>query len=314
VSQVPEAAAGITLAAAEPVSRPGRFREVPLALVFLLPSLVLFGAFIFYPLVRTMWLGLYRSDPFGLSSSYVGFAQYRSVLSSATFRHSLGVTLRFAILTVPTGLALGLGLALLAHQRLRGITIFRTIFSSTVATSVAVASVMFLTLLNPSIGLVNYALREAGRSTVDPLTNVHWALPAVAATTVWQNLGFTFIVLIAGLQTIPEELYESARIDGAGGWSQFRNVTLPLLSPTLLFAFTVLTINAFQSFGQIDILTQGGPAGKTNVIVYNLYQTLRRAHDPNLAAAQATILFVFVLVLTFVQFRFLERRVFYGNG
>jgi ABC-type sugar transport system permease subunit len=313
MSQVPEAAAGITLAAAEPRSRPGRFREVPLALLLLAPSLVVFGVFVFYPLVHTFWLGLFRADPFGLHSNWVGFRQYRDVLSSGSFRHSLGVTVRFALLTVPAGMALGLALAVLANQRLRGMAFFRTVFSSTVATSVAVASVMFLTLLNPSIGLVNYALQSLGRQPLNLLQDATWALPAVAAMTVWQNLGFSFIVMIAGLQAIPEELYESARIDGAGGWSQFRNVTLPLLSPTLLFALTVLTINAFQSFGQIDLLTEGGPANHTNVIVYSLFQTLHRNHDPNFAAAQAIVLFLIVLVLTFVQFRFLERRVFYGG-
>ncbi len=284
-------------------------REWPLALLLLAPSLVLFGVFVFYPLVRTIQLGLYRSDPFG-GTEYEGLGRYGDVLSSEEFRSSLGVTLRFTLFTVPLGLALGLGLAVLAHQRLRGIGIYRTIFSSTVATSVAVASLMWITLLNPSVGIINGLLEDLGQDRISFLTDPAWALPSVSIATVWQNLGFTFIVMSAGLQSIPDELTESARIDGAGPWRRFRSVTLPLLSPTVLFAFVVLTINAFQSFGQIDLLTEGGPLGKTEVIVYDIFREASR--DPSTAAAEAVVLFVILLVLTVVQLRVLERRVFYG--
>jgi ABC-type sugar transport system permease subunit len=287
--------------------------EAAFALAFLAPSIALFSAFAFYPLVKTFYLGFFRSDPFGLSSSYVGFDQYIDVLSSDKFHRSLRTTGLFALFTVPTGLVLGLGLALLAHQKLRGILIYRTIFSSTVATSVAVASVMWLTLLNPSIGIINYGLKESGIQPINWLNDPDWALPAVSLTTVWLNLGFTFIVILAGLQTIPEELHESAKIDGAGSVSRFFNVTLPMLSPTILFSVVVLTINAFQSFGQIDLLTQGGPLDRTNVIVYSIYTEGFRNFNEGVAAAQGVALFLIVLVLTLIQFRFLERRVFYGS-
>jgi len=136
----------------------------------------------------------------------------------------------------------------------------------------------------------------------------------VAATTVWQNLGITFIILIAGLQGIPDDLYESARVDGASGWLQFREITLPMLSPTLLFVSVILTINAFQSFGQIDLLTQGGPSDSTNVIVYSIYQEAFQNRNAGVASAQAVILFLIVLTLSLVQFRFFERRVHYAGG
>jgi len=290
-----------------------RVKEMALALVLLGPSIALFSTFAFYPLVKTFYLGFFRSDPFGLSSNYVGLDQYIDVLRSNGFHRSLLTTGLFALFTVPTGLVLGLGLALLAHQKLRGIVVYRTIFSSTVATSVAVASVMWLTLLNPSIGIINYGLKESGFEAVNWLGDPDWALPAVSLTTVWLNLGFTFIVILAGLQTIPEELHESAKIDGAGAVSRLFNVTLPMLSPTLLFAVVVLTINAFQSFGQIDILTQGGPLDRTNVLVYSIYTEGFRNFNEGVAAAQGVALFLIVLVLTLIQFRFLERRVFYGN-
>jgi len=288
----------------------GQKREWPLALLLLLPSIAVFGVFVFYPFVRTIQLGFYESDPFG-NTRYSGIEQYQEVLTSDQFRSSLWVTLQFAFITVPLGLALGLGLAVLAHQRLRGIQIYRTIFSSTVATSVAVASLMWLTLLNPSIGLVNQALDDLGRDRILFTQSEPWALWSVSLATVWQNLGFTFIIMSAGLQTIPDELLESARIDGAGAWRRFSHVTLPLLGPTVLFAFVVLSINAFQSFGQIDLMTEGGPLGSTTVIVYSIFQ--RVSSNPGAAAAQAIVLFAIVLTLTIFQLRVLERRVFYGS-
>jgi multiple sugar transport system permease protein/sn-glycerol 3-phosphate transport system permease protein len=282
------------------------------ALLFLAPSIVLFAVFAFYPLAKSVYLGLYRSDPFGLQQTYVGLQQYLDVLGSADFRNSLWITAQFALYTVPGGIVLGLLLALLANQRLKGMVIFRTIFSSTIASSVAVSSVMWLTLLHPGIGVMNYALREMGGSPIVWLSDPAWALFGVALTTIWLNLGFTFIVIIAGLQSIPDELYEAAVVDGAGPVMRFRHVTLPLLTPTLLFASTVLTIFAFESFGQVDMLTQGGPLGATNLAVYSIYTEAFRRFNEGAAAARAVILFLIVLALTLIQFRFLERRTFYG--
>lgn len=281
------------------------------ALIFLAPSLVIFSAFVFYPLLKAAYLGFYETDPFGNQGDFVGVDQYRTVLTSESFRHSLWVTFLFALYTVPPGILLGLALALLANQKLPGISIFRIMFSSTVATSVAVASLMWLTLLNPNIGLLNYFLVEAGQPRIDWLNDLDWALPAVSATTVWLNLGLAFIVILAGLQTIPDELYESARVEGASDWSVFWHVTLPLLSPTLFFVSVVGTILAFQSFGQIHILTRGGPLDATTVIVYSIWQDAFQRFDYGVASVQAVALFVLVLGLTVIQFRFLERRVFY---
>jgi ABC-type sugar transport system permease subunit len=264
--------------------------------------------------VRTTWLGFYRQDPFGLHRTWVGTEQYRDVLTSGDFRHSLWVTALFVLFTVPTSLVLGLGLAVLANQKLRGIRVFRTIFSSTVATSVAVASLLWLVLLHPSLGVINQFLKSIGRQPVDLLNDPHTALLAVSATTVWQNLGLVFVVMIAGLQAIPDELHEAARLDGHGPWSRFRHVTVPMLSPTIMFALVVLVIHSFQSFGQIDLLTpEGGPLKSTNVLVYSLYTAVRKTRDPGLAAAQAVVLFLLIFLFSFMQFRFLERRVHYGS-
>lgn len=292
--------------------RRNRGREAVLALLLLAPSIAVYVTFQFYPLIRTAWLGLHRQDPFGLRRIYVGFEQYSDVITSDRFLNSLKATGAFAAITVPAGLALGLGLALLAHEELRGITFFRTVFSSTVATSVAVASLMWLTLFNPSIGVFNQLLDLAGRDPVRWLDDADTAIYAVSATTVWQNLGITFVILLAGLQALPDDLYEAARVDGIGPWGRFRHITFPLLSPTLLFASVVLLINSFQSFGQIDLLTQGGPLDSTNVIVYDIFSQFR-AGNVGFASAEAVVLFVIVLVLTVAQFRVLERRVFYGG-
>ena len=295
-----------------PAHRRRRRREVGLAALLVVPSLVVFGVFVFYPLVKTAQLGFYRTPPFpGLPKNYVGFDQYRDVLTSDAFWDSLRITVLFALYTVPAGLALGIGMAVLAHQRLKGIRIFRTIFSSTVATSVAVASVIFFTLLNPQVGLFSYWLGREGGTGI--LQDTRWALAAVSVATVWQNLGFTFILMSAALQSIPDELHEAAAVDGAGGWRTFRRVTLPLLSPTVFFAAVIGTISAFQAFGQIDLLTEGGPLNHTRVLTYYLYQQAFRFNNDGVAAVLAVALFLITLLLTALQLRFVERRVFYAR-
>jgi sn-glycerol 3-phosphate transport system permease protein len=288
-----------------------KVREALLGYALVLVPLVIFGTFVFYPLVKTFMLGFYKTPPFpNLPNRAVGFDQYREVLTSTEFLNSVKTTVFFAILTVPAGIFLGILLAVVANQRLRGIGVYRTIFSSTVATSVAVAAVIFGTLFNPQVGLLPWM----GISPTPPiLDNLTWALPAVALLTVWQNLGLSFILMSAGLQSIPEELYEAARVDGAKRWSQFRNVTIPMLSPTIFFAFVVGTIIAFQTFGQIDLLTAGGPLKKTNVLTYYLVSSLRVDQNEGKAAVLAVALFFITLVLTIIQLRLIERRVHYGR-
>jgi sn-glycerol 3-phosphate transport system permease protein len=290
-------------------TRARRAREGGLAFLLLVPSLIIFGVFVFYPLVHNVYLGFFRSPPFpGLPSTYVGLDQYKDVLTSSDFLNSLKTTILFALLTVPIGIALGLGLAVLAHQQLKGIRIYRTFFSSTVATSVAVAAVIFGTLMNPEVGLLPWL----GIDPTPPiLQNPSLALIAVSITTIWQNLGLSFILMSAGLQNVPDELLEAARVDGANAWSRFWHVTVPMLSPTIFFAVVVGTIFAFQSFGQIDLLTHGGPLKKTNVLTYFIFSELRIQSDPGRAAVLAIALFLVTLFLALAQIRLLERRVSY---
>jgi ABC-type sugar transport system permease subunit len=289
-----------------------RLREAALGYLLILPAVAAFALFVFYPLVKTAYLGFFLAPPFpNLPAHYVGFHQYGQVLGSPDFRESLGRTVLFVLLTVPLGIILGLALANLAHKKLPGIRLFRIIYSSTIATSVAVASVVFFTLLNPEIGLLSYAFGKEGGNGI--LTDPHWALPAVALVTIWQNIGFTFILMSAGLQSLPEDVLEASKVDGASGFVRFRRITLPLLSPILFFAAIIGVISGFQAFGQIDLLTQGGPNNATQVLIYDLYRQAFDYNNPGYAAVLSIALFVILLLLTFLQFWFFQRRVSYGD-
>ena len=297
-----------------------RRRDTPVAIAMLLPSFVILVAFIIYPLVKAIWLGHQRCDVQGENCVSNGWDQYVEVFRSSEFQHSLWVTVKFALLTVPLGLALGAGLAVLADRHLRGIGIFKLVFSSTIATGVAVASLMWLFLLQPSIGVLSNIgwIGDLFPVVKNPglLNDPGTALPSVAISSVWASLGFTFVVVTAGLQSIPRELQESAFVDGAGAWMRFTNVTLPLLAPTLLFTTVVLTSRAFQAYGEIDFLTQGGPRPQdsTTTVTYLIYgQGSPIQNNDGLQAAAAVLLFVVLLALSLLQFRGFGRRVHYGN-
>ena len=294
--------------------------EALLALMMLAPSAIILGAFVVYPLGRSIVLGAQRCNVTGDKCTTNGFRQYVDVVQSTEFQHSLWVTVKFALLTVPAGVALGLGLAVLADRHLRGIGFFRTVFSSTVATSVAVASLMWLFLLQPSRGvLANVGwIQDLMPVVKNPglLNDPGTALTSVALSSVWANLGFTFIVVTAGLQSIPRELHESAYVDGASPWRRFTNVTVPMLSPTLLFVAIVLNSRAFQTYGEIDLLTKGGPVPQdsTQTMTYLIYGTTSIVRtDPGLQSTVAVLLFFILLVLALAQLRGLQKRVSYGQ-
>ncbi len=286
-------------------------REGLVGLAFLAPSLVLFAVFVFYPLVKSIYLSLYATDPIGLPSFFVGADQYLDLVRLPSFRNSLVVTFGFAVLTVPTAIVVGLGLALLANRRLRGVGVFRTLFASTLATSVATASVIFALLYHPSVGVLNYFLTLLHLPAVRWLTDPRSALLSVALATVWLHLGLNMLVLLGGLQGISEELLDAARVDGASTGRVFRHITVPMLSPTLFFLAVVGTISAFQAFAQINILTRGGPVNATTTVVFSIFREAFFNFQFGFASAQAVTLFLIILVLTALQFGVLERRVFY---
>ncbi len=301
----------------DPVRRRARRRrESLLAYLLLLPAVAAFALFVFYPFFNNFRLALYQSPPVaGLPPHYVGLHQVGQVLGSNAygFWPSLLTTLAFVVMVVPLSLLGGLALAVVANRRLRGIGVYRMIFSSTVVSSVAVAALVFGTLMNPIVGFLPWL----GINPTPPLLeNPTWALPSVAIMSVWQLLGLSFIIMSAGLQSLPEEVLEAASIDGASSWTRFWRVTLPMLSPTVFFGVVVGTIYAFQTFGQIDILIgyANNPARlHVNVLVYNIVNQIQQENNQGVAAIMSIALFVVTLALTLLQLRFLERRVTYAR-
>jgi sn-glycerol 3-phosphate transport system permease protein len=282
------------------------------AMGYLAPSLFLFTVFVFVPLARTVRLSLYTTDPIGRLASFVGLGQFNRILADPKFLHSIGLTLLFALYTVPTMLAASMVLALLGTVRLRRIALFRMLFSSPIAVSAATASLIFVSLYHPALGSLNYLLGVVHVMPVSWLVNESTALASIALTTVWLQVGLNTIVLLAGLQDVPHTLYESACIDGAGPGRVFLGITLPLLTPTLFFLLVVDVLSAFQTFTQFHVMTRGGPNDSTNVVVFSIYREFYFNGRYGIAAAQALVLFLIMLVLTLMEFKLLERRVHYA--
>jgi sn-glycerol 3-phosphate transport system permease protein len=275
------------------------------AIAMLVPSALIFVTFFLYPLVRLVDMGLHRQNRFGTAEKYVGWSQYKDVLTGHDFLDGLRITSTFVLYTVPAGLVLGTLLAVAVNRRLRGVKIYQAIFSSTVASSVAVTSVVFLVLLNPSIG---YFRNISFFSLANPDT----ALRGVAISSIWQNLGLSFIIVLAGLQAVPDELYEAADLDGYGPIRRFFRITVPLISPTLMFLAVVLVIFGFQSFAQVDILTNGGPVRSTETLVFKIFSS-QQPIDQGKGAVMAVGLFLVTMLVTLGQFLILDRRVHYGD-
>lgn len=288
-----------------------KFRENALAYTFLAPSLLLFGVFLFYPLLKSVYLSMHSTDPTGRVASFVGFDNFSSLFYSGLLLSGLGVTALFTLLTVPTGIVAAFILAALTQQRFRSKRLYQFAFSLPMVLSVGSAAVIWKFLFHPTLGMLNYLLGLAGFDAVPWLISPDYALLSISLMTIWMNLGFNYIILSSGLQGIPTEIYESAKIDGAGSITMFRKITLPLLSPTLFFVMVVSIIGAFQSFGQINILTGGGPMNRTNVFVYSIYQEAFVNFRFGTGSAQALVLFLVILLLTLIQFKWVERKVHY---
>ena len=285
--------------------------NVRVGLLYLLPSIILFGMFVFYPMAKTIYLSFFLTNQNGLPVYFNGIENYTYIFSSDEFRNSMKATLLFVAYTVPVSVLIALVMAILANEKLKGVGFYRTIFSSTMGISVAASAVVWLFLFHPSVGAFNNILKAIDLPAVQWLLDPEWALLSVSLTTIWMNIGFNFLVILGGLQNIDESLYESATIDGAGYFMKLRRITIPLLSPTLFFIITISLINAFQSFGQIDILTKGGPIQSTNLVVYSIYKEAFVNYQFGTASAQAIVLFGVVLIVTILQFKFGERKVHY---
>ena len=274
--------------------------------LYITPALILFCCFVFFPFAKTLFLSLHSTTPKGEISKFVGFSNFTSLLTSEAFRNSLFVTVKYSLMVVFFSIAAGFITGVLANEKIPGTGLFRTIYSLPMAISSAAASIIFIFVFPPSIGILNYLLGTA----IGWLISDKWALFSVVMVTVWMNIGLNFIFILAALQSVPPELYESASLEGAGFFRKHLSITLPCISPTLFFLLIINVINSFQSFAQINLMTKGGPGQSTYVIVYSIYQEAFFNNRFGLACAESVILFFIILALTLVQFR-LEKKVTY---
>lgn len=275
--------------------------------VYLVPSLLIFGIFLFYPFFKTIYLSLYKTNKMGQARLFVGFGNYKDLLTSPSFYNSLIVTVEFVAIVVIGSMLLGLIGALLCNKAFPGIRIFSTAYALPMAIASSSAAMIFKIMLDPTIGIVNKLLKLDINWIQDP----KYALISVAVLTAWLNSGINFLYFSAGLSNIDESIYERAAVDGANGIQMFFKLTLPGLSPILFYTVVVNIIQAFQSFGQVKILTQGGPGESTNLIVYSIYRDAFFNYRFGSAAAQSVILFLIIMALTLVMFKIEKKGVSY---
>lgn len=274
---------------------------------YLMPSIFVFTVFLFYPFFKTIYLSLFKTDKMGQAKLFVGFGNYLDLFQSASFRNSLKVTLLFVVIVVTVSMFLGLITAVLCNKAFPGIRFFSTAYALPMAIASSSAALIFQIILHPAVGIVNKLLGLDINWLNDPDT----ALICVALLTAWLNSGINFLYFSAGLGNIDETIYERAFVDGASGAQQFFHLTLPGLSPIMFYTLVVNIIQAFQSFGQIKILTEGGPNQTTNVVVYSIYRDAFFNYRFGSAAAQSVILFVIILTATLFMFRIEKKGVKY---
>ena len=274
---------------------------------YLIPSLLVFGVFLFYPFFKTVYLSLYKTNKMGQAKLFVGLGNYKELLSSPSFLNSLKVTLIFVLIVVVGSMFLGLVAAVLCNKAFPGIRFFSTAYALPMAIASSSAAMIFQIMLHLSVGIVNKLLGLNINWLNDPKT----ALYCVAILTAWLNSGINFLYFSAGLGNIDDTIYERASVDGASGIQQFFSLTLPGLSPIMFYTLVVNIIQAFQSFGQIKILTEGGPNESTNVIVYSIYRDAFFNYRFGSAAAQSVILFIIIMLITLVMFRMEKKGVTY---
>ncbi len=275
---------------------------------YLIPCLFIFLTFTYFPFFKTIYLSLFNTNAQGEISSFAALTNYTDLFKSPSFVNSIVVTFKFVVLTAFPSIILGLITSLLCNNKLKFKGIFNTMYAMPMAVASASASIIWLLFFNPSIGLINYILKR----NIGWLTSPFWGLIAVSIVTVWMNTCVNFIFITAGLQNIPKELKESASIDGANYFQCLKNVILPCLSPTLFFVSVINIINGFQTFGQINIMTLGGPGEATNVLVYSIYRDAFFNNKFGMASAESIILFIIMFIITLLQFRYEKNKVFYS--
>jgi multiple sugar transport system permease protein len=291
-----------------PGSRVAQRRRNLTALAFLSPALVILGAFVAWPMLSALRLSFTDASGFG-REEFVGFENYLTVFTDRDVLDAMLNTLWYTVLFTPVAVVVALILAIaLNHPRLPFRGFFRTALFLPFVVSLAVAALAWSYLIDPQVGLLNHWLSGAGIRLGNVLEDPVLAMPAVALVAVWKNFGFYLVIFLAGLQDIPGSLYEAARVDGAGPWMRFTNITLPLLSNTLAFVLIFAMIAALQAFDQIYVMTGGGPYGHTQTIVMEIYQSGFRRLEIGFASALSYVLLAVTLLLSIVQFVFFGRR------
>ena len=282
------------------------------AWMFLAPALGLIGIFFFLPVVAAFLLSVTDFDIYAVAdlanARWVGLDNYTALLRHPVFWTALQNTFYFALVGGPLTVAVSLGAAMLVNARLtrfRGF--FRTVYFIPFVTTLVAVAIVWRYLYHPEYGLLNYLLGLAGIDPVNWLGDPRWAMPAIIVMAVWKNFGYNMLIFIAGLQSIPSELYEAAELDGAGGWRRFRHVTLPMLAPTFFFVGVVTMIGYFQLFAEPYVMTAGGPLKATTSLVLFMYEEGFRWWRMGFAAALAFVLFLIILLWTAIQLR-IERR------
>ncbi len=282
------------------------------AWLFLTPALLVLGVFFFVPVLGALGLSLTDYDLYALADirnlRFVGLHNYGELLQRPLFWTALGNTFYFVVVGVPLSIGASLGTALLLNSPLARMKAFhRTVLFAPVVTTVVAVAMIWRYLFNTRYGLVNHALAVLGLNPVDWLGDPHWAMPTIIAFAVWKNFGYNMIILLAGLQAVPPELYEAARIDGASRWRQFRHITLPMLRPTMVLVMVLTVAGYFQLFAEPYVMTEGGPLQSTTSVLYLMYDDGFKWWNFGVASAVAFALFGIILAVTMLLLRLARR-------
>ena len=282
-----------------------------LAYLLVLPQLAISLIFFYWPAAQALWQSFLVQDAFGLSTEFVWFENYVTLLQTPAYYHAIGVTFAFSGLVVFFSMALGLLLAVMANQNIKGVQIYRTFLIIPYAVAPAVASAVFIFMFQPGLGMVARMLQRNGIDW-NPVLNGTHAMILVVIVAVWNQISYNFLFFLAGLQSIPKSVIEAAAIDGARPMRRFWTIIFPLLSPTTFFLIVVnITYAFFNTLGIIDTATEGGPNGATATLVYKVFLDGKGGSDLGGSAAQSVILMIIVVALTAFQFRYVEKKVHY---
>lgn len=292
-------------------TKPGRRKpgDWPHALLFLSPTLIIFVTFILFPVFFSFYLSFQNWNMFSSDTSFVGFDNYIKLFHSAEFWQVLKNTAIYTIGTVPLNMALSLFVAYILNKKIAGKKFLRTAFFAPVIISPVAAAVIWRWIYDPNFGLMNYGLDFLGVDTINWLNDPTAAMFALIIMGVWKTMGINMVLFSAGLQGIPENYYEAAEIDGAGRWTKFWNITIPLLTPTTFFIMVMSMIASFQVFDIVYVLTSGGPLGSTKVLVFYIYERAFQFFEMGYASAVSYILFALLFILTMLQVKYLKYRV-----